>query len=279
MKQASRPAATETSRYRVPGLERGLHILEYLDRHPGGRSMGQIAQDLRLPKNSVFRITLTLIEAGYLARDPDSSRIALSRKLLSLGYGALGEASSLVEQSLGAMRQLRDSVRETVCLSVIVGDEGFVLEQVPGLYPFRCVVDPGMRQPLHASASCKAILAYVPQEELERILSRLTMPRLTPHTITQPAPLREDLEGVRQRGYALDRCEHIDGVVCLASPIRDRRAYPVASLTVTGPIGRLPESQYPDLGRQVCECADRISTGLGCGTSFDAALPATRQDS
>jgi DNA-binding IclR family transcriptional regulator len=269
MKQESRLASTKAGRYSVPGLERGLRILEYLDQHPGGRSMVQISQDLGLPKNSVFRITLTLLKAGYLERDPDSARVGLSRKLLSLGYGALAEAPSLVEHSLGFMRQLRDLVRETVCLSVIVEDEGFVLEQVPGLHPFRCVVDPGMRQPLHASASCRAMLAYVPQDELEAILARLPMPRLTPHTLTQATPLRDDLRRVRQRGYALDRGEHIEGVVCVAAPVFDRHAYPVASLTVTGPAGRMPEPQSAELGSQVRTHADRISSGLGCGAILD----------
>jgi len=232
--------------------------------------MGQISQELGLPKNSVFRITLTLLKAGYLERDPDSARVGLSRKLLSLGYGALRETPSLVEQSLGFMRQLRDAVRETVCLSVIVDDEGFVLEQVPGLYPFRCVVDPGMRQPLHASASCKAILAYVPPNELEAILARLPVPRLTPHTLTDKESLREDLRRVRECGYAVDRGEHIEGVVCTAAPILDRHGYPAASLTVTGPAGRMPASLFTALGPQVCDFADRISRKLGYGGDLDA---------
>jgi len=259
---ASKPKS-KTARYSVPGLERGLRVLEYLDRYPGGRSMGQIAQDLGLPKNSVFRITLTLVRAGYLQRDPDSARVGLSRKLLSLGYGALRETPSLVEQSLDVMRPLRDAVRETVCLSVLVEDEGFVLEEVPGLYPFRCVVDPGMRQPLHASASCKAILACLPPGEQEAILARLPMPRLTPRTLTDAESLREDLRQARECGYALDRGEHIEGVVCVAAPIFDRHGYPVASLTVTGPAGRMAAPQVTEFGPQVRAFADRISKRLG----------------
>jgi len=244
-------------------LERGLRVVEYLDRYPGGRGIGQISQDLGLPKNSVFRITLTLLKAGYLERDPDSARVRLSLKLLSLGYGALRETPGLVEQSLGFMRQLRDAVRETVCLSVIADDEGIVLEQVPGLWPFRCVVDPGMRQPLHASASCKAILAFAPPEDLEAILAQLPMPRLTPHTLTDKESLREDLRQVRECGYALDRGEHIEGIVCVAAPILDRHGYPVASLTVTGPSGRMAPPRHAELGPQVRATADRISRKLG----------------
>jgi len=246
-------------RYQVPGLERGLLILEYLDQHPAGRSMVEIARELALPKNAVFRIALTLLRGGYLERDTDTKRLFLGRKVLALGYGALGAGRGLVEQSLPGMRALRDATRETVCVSVLVESQGFVLEGMPGLHPFRCVVDPGMRQPLYASASCKAILAYLPVAEQNTLLAGLRLTRLTPTTLTQKAELLRDLAAVRQCGYATDRGEHLEGVNCVAAPIYDRHALPIASLTVTGPAGRLPHDEFSRLGPLVRQHADQIS--------------------
>jgi DNA-binding IclR family transcriptional regulator len=262
VKHSDRQECQEDRRYQVPGLERGLMILEYLDRHPAGRSMNEIARDLELPKNAVFRIALTLMRSGYVERDADTKRLFLGRKVLALGYGALGEARSLVEQSLDGMRQLRDASRETVCLSVLVDGQGFVLESVPGLHPFRCVVDPGMRQPLHASASCKAILAYLPEADQLALLAGARLPSLTPRTITQKSALRKELLGVRECGYATDCGEHIDGVNCVAAPIFDRQALPVAALTVTGPAGRIPHDGLASLGRLVRQHAQRVSARL-----------------
>ena len=85
-----------------------------------------------------------------------------------------GDDVSLVEEAIGQMRRLRDVVRETVCLSVLVEDQGFVLEQAAGIHPFRCVANVGIRQPLHASASCKAILAYLPEQERETLLNSIS---------------------------------------------------------------------------------------------------------
>jgi DNA-binding IclR family transcriptional regulator len=246
----------------VPALERGLAILEYLDRHPAGRTMIETARDLGLPKNAVFRITLTLLRLGYLERD-NSKLLRLGHKTLTLGYGALGEGRSLVEQSLGQMRALRDATGETVCLSVLADGEGFVLESVPGTHLFRCTVDPGMRQPVHASASGKAILAYLPEGEFDAVLLRLRLTRLTPNTITKKPQLREELRSVREHGYALDRCEHIDGAMCVAAPVFDRRGHAVASLTVTAPAGRMPHEKLPALGRMVRRHAGEISARLG----------------
>jgi DNA-binding IclR family transcriptional regulator len=209
-------------------LERGLAVLEYLDKYPAGRTMIEISRDLGLPKNATFRITLTLTQQGYLERDADSKRLYLSRKVLALGYGALGEGQSLVEQSLDVMRTLRDIAKESVCLGILVEGEGFALETVPGIYSFRCVVDPGVRLPLHASSSSKAILGYLPDAEQEALLASARLTRFTPHTITQKSELRKKLKRIHQCGYAWDHCEHIDGVVCVAAPIFNRHCYPVS---------------------------------------------------
>lgn len=249
-------------RYRVPGLERGLMILEYLDQHAAGRTMVQIAKELSLPKNAVFRITVTLAHRGYLERDKESKRFYLSRRVLALGYGALGEDVSLVEEAIGEMRRLRDAVRETVCLSVLVEDQGFVLEQAPGTYPFRCVVNTGMRQPLHASASCKAILAYLPDQERETLLGSIRLHRFTPRTITKRVDLLRELEQVRTCGYAVDRGEHIEGITCVAAPVFSREVRPMAALTVTGPAGRMPEESLEKIGRTIRAHADQISGRL-----------------
>jgi DNA-binding IclR family transcriptional regulator len=252
------------ARYRIPSLERALRVLEHLDRRPGGRTLVDLARDLRLPKNSVFRITTTLLRHGYLDRDPEGKRFALSRKVLALGYGS-ASGGGLVQRALGPMQELRDAVRETVVLSLLVDGEGFVLDQVQGTHPFRFVAESGARQPLHASASAKAILAFLPEGEREALLGRAKLDRLTPRTLTSPKALLDDLHRIRRRGYALDRGEHMQGVHCVAAPILDRRGYPVASITVTGPVDRLPESSMDTLGKKVRECAGKVSQNLRDG--------------
>ncbi|MCC6356958.1 MAG: IclR family transcriptional regulator [Verrucomicrobiae bacterium] len=263
MEITSRRRQRAPANYQVPALERGMAVLEYLDQHPAGRTMIETARDLGLSKNAVFRITLTLVRRGYLERDNASKRFRLGHKTLMLGYGALGDGRSLVEQASEQMRALREATGETVCLSVLADREGFVLESVPGKHLFRCAVDPGMRQPVHASASGKAIIAHLPPGELDALLQPLRLVRLTSNTITRKAQLRLELRRVRECGYALDRCEHIDGAMCVAAPIFDRRGSAAASLTVTAPAGRMPRAKLSGLGRMVRQHADEISARLG----------------
>lgn len=263
MAQGKNNGSKDESRYRVPALERALAILEYLDRHPAGRTMIEITRDLDLPKNGVFRITTTLLQNAYLQRDPETKRLTLSRKVLTLGYGVMQDERGMVQLALEPMRCLRDTVKETVCLSILADGSGFVLDAVPGLHPFRYVVDPGMRQPLHASASCKAILAFLPEEKRSSLVDAARLERLTEHTIIHKTALLQAIRQVRKNGYAVDSGEHIDGVRCVAAPIFDRHTNAVASLTVTGPMTRWPPQELPGLGRLVREHADRVSASLG----------------
>jgi len=248
----------------VPSLERGLLILEHLARRPEGQGISDIAAALRYPLNSVFRVTNTLLKHGYVERNPHSKKFLLTGKPWSLACGN-GTNRSLMENALEPMRSLRDRLRETVVVSIIDRGEGLILEQVPGLHPFRFVCEAGTRQELHASASTKAILAFLPDAEREALLSRHAFRALTSRTLTRRAAFEGELSRVRRLGYATDRGEALEGVHCVAAPVRDRRGRAIAAITVTGPSQRMPEKDFGAIGRLVRECARRISGRFGFG--------------
>jgi DNA-binding IclR family transcriptional regulator len=248
----------------VPNLERGLLILEHLARHPGGQGISDIAAALRYPLNSVFRVTRTLLRHGYLERHPHSKKFTLTRKPFSLACSD-GADRTLMENALEPMRALRDRLRETVVVSILDRGEGLILEQVPGLHPFRFVCEPGTRQVLHTSASCKAILAFLPGVECAALLGRHAFTALTRRTLTGRAAFDVDLDRVRSRGYATDRGEALEGVHCVAAPVRDRGGRAIAAITVTGPAQRMPEKDFAALGAVVREETGRISTRFGFG--------------
>ncbi len=248
----------------APALERGLAILEHLARHPEGQGISDLSAALKLPLNSVFRFLNTLLAQGYVARDAGSKKYTLTRKASSLSYGSESDRT-LMENSIDLMRELRDAVKETVVVSIIDRGEGFILEQVPGLHLFRFVVEHGERQPLHASASTKAILAFLPDSERDAQLARCSFPAITPRTITDKATFLAELKRVRQQGWAEDRAEALDGVHCVAAPIRDRTGRAIAAITVTGPAQRLPIRDFATVAPLVVDCAARVSARLGFG--------------
>ena len=252
------------SRYNVPNLERGLQIIELLIEHPQGLPQSEIVSRLGLSKTSVFRITMTLLDYGYLERHDDTKMFTLSSKLLALGSRSFGEQDLLVA-SLDVMRQLRDMVKETVLLGALVGNEFAVLEQVLGSHPFKFSVDLGFRLPIHTVAPAKAVAAFLPQPERERLLDSIDFVRYTDRTITSRRAYEAELAAVKERGYATDRGEQLSGIHCIAAPVFNRHGYPIAGVWTTGPSDRLGEADFERVGKLVLTHARTISTKLGHG--------------
>jgi len=249
-------------RYHVPNLVRALGILELLAKHAEGLSMIQIASELVYPNNSVFRVTSTLFDHGYLNRDEKSKRFTLSRKFLALGYASINE-KNVVEMSIDIMRQLRDVTKETVLLATLLGESMVVLEQVPGSHPFKFMVDPGSRVHMHTSAPGKALMAFLPKSEQAEILKRMKLEKFNERTLTAKNRFKKELERVRACGYALDHAEQLDGVHCVGAPVLNQHGYPIAAIWITGPRDRIPETSFEALGREVLSHANRISERFG----------------
>lgn len=250
------------SNYNVPNLERGLQIIELLAIHPKGLTLSEILQNLDVTKSSAFRITNTLIFKNYLQKNETTKKITLSRKMLTLGISSMNE-QSIVELSIDIMRALRDELKESVMLGVVLGNTGTILEQVSSSYPVKLFVELGTRFHLHSSVGGKSILAFLPEEETNSILSSLKFEKFTKNTITSKKDFKAQLLSVREHGYAIDNGEDIQGIHCIGAPVFNEQGTPVACLWITAPHGRLPHEEFDKKGKIVSKYALEISTKLG----------------
>jgi DNA-binding IclR family transcriptional regulator len=251
-----------SSKYHVPNLERALLIIELLADHSAALSISQISELLSIPRNSVYRIASTLLNTGYLSKSDTGNKYRLTRKLLAVGCSAMSD-HSIVEHSLPVMRRLRDIVKETVLIGTIACNEGVVIEQISGKYPFRFTADIGARMPLHASAPTKAILAFIPKDERSEIISQIQFTRFNSRTISSLKELCKTLEDVRKNGYAVDHSEELEGVNCVGAPVFNKNGYPVAAIWTTGPSDRLSDQMFEIVGQQIKEHAMEISRSIG----------------
>jgi DNA-binding IclR family transcriptional regulator len=247
--------------FKVPNLIRGLAVLELLKEYPDGLGITEIGQKLKLPKNSAFRIAQTLDALGYLNRDDISKKYTLSKRLLILGAAATGDAS-LIDKAWDVMTGLRDFTGETVLIGTLAEDRGVVLEQALSTHAFKFAIDPGTTFDIHASAPGKAMLAHLPEPELEAILKRLPFNRINEHTITDRSLFRQELAWIRQNGYAVDRAEAIDGCHCVSAAILDRRGRAIAAIWATGPSNRLTADRFDTIGQRFAEAVRTISARL-----------------
>jgi IclR family acetate operon transcriptional repressor len=254
----------EKSSYNVPNLERALLIMEYLLDHPDGLGITDVVKGMGFPNNSVFRIMNTLHNHDYLYRDKKSKKFTLSRKLFSMAYGSVIQ-KNLMECAVEPMRALRDELGETVVISILDKDEGLVLEQVPGLHSFRFVCDPGTKQPLHASASTKCIIANLPALKQKALFKKMEFEKYTENTISDLKTYKGELKKIKKEGYALDNAEAIEGVYCVAAPVFSGNGEPVAALTVTGPANRFKKENLESAGNIVKTYSAEVSRRLGFG--------------
>jgi len=250
--------------YGAPSLERGLAILEYLAHHPGGKGQLEIAQALKCPVSSVFRITLTLESFGYLERDPETKVFRHTQKMLMLGQQALSE-TDLIGCAMPAMRELRDALEDTILLGVLNGPEIIVLEQALGSHLFRFSVNAGHRIRAYCSAPGKAIIAYLPEKRCEEVIAQTEFIRFNANTIASPQGFRKELQKVLKLGYAIDNGEEYEGIYCVGAPIFDRSGYPIASVWVTGPGMRVKPEMIPGIGEKMKTDAALISRRMGWG--------------
>jgi DNA-binding IclR family transcriptional regulator len=217
---------------------KALTILEHLLVYKQGRSLSQLAEDLKLPVSSVNDVVRTLVKIGYLQHDSASRRYQLTLKLMDLGQSYLRQMALYtvsvpllvqVSQRLGCVAAVYQFYR-AACKLLLIKEEGGSPELHFGWQLGRAI--------LHCSAPGKVVLASLTGDEVAEILSVVGMPQLTPHSITNLADLARDLEEVRKRGYALDHQESFLGMGCIAIPIVVDGS-PIAALTVRMLIERL----------------------------------------
>lgn len=248
--------------YKVPNLEKGIAVLEYLSSRSAGETLQDIKSALDISQTTAYRILNTLVRLEYLNFNEDTKRYKLSRKLLTLGFRTLNE-HNLLETVLPHLRDLRDRVKETACFGVLGDEKGIFIEQAQGHHTFRFVLSPGKPFDLHCSAPGKAIMAYLPNTVRDRYLSYMTFPQYNERTIKECSAYIEELDTVRKQGYAMDNEEELNGVICVGAPIFNYTGYPCGAIWISGPKDRLSKDAVKTTAKAIKEVAGKISTELG----------------
>ncbi len=260
---------TNNERYHVPVLIRSLEVVDFLTQQGrDGATLTEINSQLGHSKNSIFRITTTLLDLGYLSRHPESQKFTLTKKFLSFGLHAITD-DNIIEQSMDILRELRDATNTSSFLGLISGGKGVLLTQVPGGYPFQLSIEPGANFRMHCSAPGKSLLAFMPEQESEPILKKIQFTQFTDNTITTLRAFRKELEKVRIDGYAVDNAEEFEGVHCIGAPVFDHTNQAIATLWVSAAGGTIPVDEFPRIGGLVKQAAFRISDRLGYSPVLD----------
>lgn len=248
--------------YTINSLDRALRILTILGERGVPMRVSDISRKLNIDKSTAYRIVSTLRARGFVEQESDTRKYSLGLKVLEVAALKL-RSIKLVPTAKPFLEELMLRTREAVHLAVLAEGEVMYVdsEQCPG--PFNMNTPVGGRAPVHSSAVGKALLAFRPAEEVNRIAAVKGLTRFTDRTIISTEELLEHLAEVHMRGWAQDDEETYMGVRCLASAIFDHRGSAIASVGISGSVQHVTRERISYLGQLIKEAAAKISKRLG----------------
>ncbi|HTK94790.1 MAG TPA: IclR family transcriptional regulator [Terriglobales bacterium] len=252
----TRPKSAESPSIAV---HRALAMLDLIAKSAGGLTNSDLSRKLKIPKSSTSYILRALESGGYLRREPEG-KYRLGLALLSLASRAM-DGLDVRDLALPVLQHLVDRSGLTAHLAVLDHGQAVYIAKVDAPGFIKMNTWPGRRMNLHSTSVGKALLAYLPEDEVARILEK-GMKKWTPHTITVAAKLHADLEHTRRRGYATDEQESTVGIRCVAAPIFSAQGV-TASIGVTGTVTQFHASEVHRFAEMVKDAARRVSIQLG----------------
>lgn len=245
----------ETASGEIKTLETTFRILETLDELDRENVTG-LEDELDVANSTIYDHVKTLQRHGYVVKDGEEYRLGL--KFLELGYN-VREQFAFYTVAEAELEKLAEATGERVNLVVEENGDAVFLDITRGEEAVYQDLSVGSRGELHCTSAGKALLAYQPEERIERLLESMPLEAKTSDTITDPEELRTNLRDVHDRGFALDLEERHEGLQCVGAPIKDSDGVAVASVSVSGPVSRLSEERLlDDVAKQVTETANVI---------------------
>ncbi len=245
----------------IRSLDRAMVLLKVVAAGKG-MSLTEIAEMSGQPASSAYRVLITLQRHGIVEFDETVQLWHVGAEAFRVGSAFLGR-TSIVEISRGVMQEIMAATGETANLAIADRGEIVFVSQVETHEPIRAFFRPGTRSPIHASGIGKALLAYLPQPQVDALLTSGGLTGYTAKTITDPAAMRTELGAIRARGWAVDDEERTDGMRCIAAPIFNPFGEAIAGISVSGPVTRVTPERDADIGETVCAAASKITRALG----------------
>ncbi len=216
-----------------------------------------------LNRSTIYRILQAYLKWGFLEKDPATKRYKVSIKILEM-TGSVLRKLSFLNVCRPYLLSLRDEAGESTFLAVLRDLNIIIVDWELSYYDAQINITVGKTVPAHCTGSGKAILAFLPPEEQENIISKICMKKYTENTITDKDKFREILRATRERGYGVSREEYDSDIVVAAAPIFGIHNRVIASCAIAALKSRVEnDEQIDEYGQLVIKAAVEISQKLG----------------
>jgi DNA-binding IclR family transcriptional regulator len=249
------------SEYIVKPVYRALTLLQAVGEAGRDLTLGEVSTLTGIPKTTAFKYLRTLCSRGFLEHDRDRDRYRPGLTLWRLGQLS-DEREAIRQVATPFVRKLRDRFEETVNLGILDGREIIYLDVAESRRSLRMQAAIGQRDTTYSTGLGKAILAFLGDDQWRQHLPEQLIAR-TANTVTSVEDLEAELGKVRGHGYAVDRCENEEGLICIAAPILARDARVAAALSVSMPMSRCTNSLQHQVVDALAEATGSASQKLG----------------
>jgi IclR family transcriptional regulator, acetate operon repressor len=255
------PARANGDRHSIQSVDRALYLLETIAEAGGEATLTELANRTGLNISTCHHLLATLIKRGFATKVAGRRLYALGTRIVLLSHACL--QVDLPRRAEPYLEAVNRATGETVHLAALQGDAVVTLAVREARHAVR--VDTGkvgrMEAP-HATSVGKAILAWLPEDEMRRILAG-GMKRFTEHTITDFPALFESLRVVRRNGYAIDREEFLPGVICIGAAIRDQAGTVIGAISASTPLMRADDAHIALMREEITAAARALSAEYG----------------
>ncbi|MFC6487869.1 IclR family transcriptional regulator [Nitratireductor sp. GCM10026969] len=249
----------------IQSVERALLLLETLAEHDGPLLLNELARNVNLNVSTCHHLLATLVARGYVLHGGRNRGYMLSSKLRELAEMADREVD-ILDFVRADLEKLNANLRESVQMAVLRGSALVTQVRYGSMMPTHVEPDEIKKmRAAHATATGKAILAWLPEAEMARVVSDNGLTAFTPNTITTLSGLIEELRLVRRSGFAIDEEELEENVICYGAALRDGAGAVIGSISCSIPKSRATPDYRTHIARSVVRCAQDLSDRLRVG--------------
>lgn len=250
-----------TNKYHLSSVGKALEVLMFLAEY-GEVGVTEIASNVDCSKATVFRLLYTLKSKGFVYQNKETNKYRLGYRIFAIGMKVKGQ-DLLGEQITPFIKRLSAKSGETVNVGVLEGSEVVHVNSIVSDQHLRLDIKIGDRESVHSTALGKILLAYKNWNDARAILEKIELQKFTPTTITDLSGMKDELETVRKRGYALDNEESYRGIRCIAVPLYEGKGHLVAALSLSAPASRFDDEKVSVYHQLLVETACEIQAFLG----------------
>jgi len=255
----------------INSVLKAIKIMDLFSASETRLTLAEISSRLDMPKSTAHNLLNTLRSEGYIEK-VDQDLYALGAAPIMLTQRARVNVE-IRDPAAPLLRQLADNTRKSVYLTVKNGDYALYIYAVESSRRLLARTAVGDQVPMHCTSVGKAILAFLPEEEVKAILGRIGLPIFTENTIDGLNALQNELTQTRQRGYSLDTGEHEANTYCIGAPIFDQRGRVIAACSISGSSPNIVTDGLADLSAQVMHTAEEISRRMGYVPTRVSSVP------